>query len=41
MLHRAIALMMETVSFSETSVSFWQTTRRNVPEDRKTVTFDQ
>jgi hypothetical protein len=31
--YRAIALMMETVSTSETSVSFYQTTWRNVPED--------
>jgi hypothetical protein len=26
--------MMETVSTSETSVNFYQTTRRNIPEDR-------
>jgi hypothetical protein len=29
----AIALMMEAVSISETSVSIYQTTRRNIPED--------
>jgi hypothetical protein len=29
----AIALMMEAVSTSESSVSFYQTTRRNIPED--------
>jgi hypothetical protein len=29
----SIALMMEAVSTSETSVSFYQTTRRNIPED--------
>jgi hypothetical protein len=29
----AIALIMEAVSTSETSVSFSQTTRRNIPED--------
>jgi hypothetical protein len=28
-----IALMMEAVSTSETSVNFYQTTRRNNPED--------
>jgi hypothetical protein len=28
-----IALMMEAVSTSEMSVSFYQTTRRNIPED--------
>jgi hypothetical protein len=28
-----IALMMETASTSETSVKFYQTTRRNNPED--------
>jgi hypothetical protein len=26
-------MMMEAVSTSETSVSFYQTTRRNIPED--------
>jgi hypothetical protein len=31
---RAIALMMETASTSETSANFYQTTRRNNPEDR-------
>jgi hypothetical protein len=30
----AIALMMEAASTSEASVSFYQTTRRNNPEDR-------
>jgi hypothetical protein len=30
---RAIALMMEAVHTSETSVSFYKTTRRNIPED--------
>jgi hypothetical protein len=29
----AIALMMEAVSTSETSVNFYQTTRRNIPDD--------
>jgi hypothetical protein len=28
-----IALVMKAVSISETSVSFYQTTRRNIPED--------
>jgi hypothetical protein len=27
------ALMMEAASISETSVNFYQTTRRNIPED--------
>jgi hypothetical protein len=27
-------LMMEAASISETSVSFYQTTRRNIPEER-------
>jgi hypothetical protein len=30
---RAIALMMETARTYETSVNFYQTTRRNNPED--------
>jgi hypothetical protein len=30
---KAIALMMEAVSTSETSVNFYHTTRRNSPED--------
>jgi hypothetical protein len=30
---RAIALMVEAASTSETSVNFYQTTRRNNPED--------
>jgi hypothetical protein len=30
-----IALMMEAVSISEASVSFCQTTRRNIPEDSR------
>jgi hypothetical protein len=29
----SIALKMEAVSTSETSVNFYQTTRRNIPED--------
>jgi hypothetical protein len=29
-----IALMMETVKTSETLVNIYQTTRRNIPEDR-------
>jgi hypothetical protein len=29
----AIALMMEAISTSETSVDIYQTTRRNIPED--------
>jgi hypothetical protein len=28
-----VAMMMEAVSTSETSVSFYQTTQRNIPED--------
>jgi hypothetical protein len=28
-----VALMMEAVSISETSVNFYETTRRNIPED--------
>jgi hypothetical protein len=28
-----IALMMQAVSTSETCVNFYQTTRRNIPED--------
>jgi hypothetical protein len=28
-----LALMMETVSTSETSVNFYRTTRHNIPED--------
>jgi hypothetical protein len=30
--YRRFALMMVTVSFSETSVNFYQTTRGNIPE---------
>jgi hypothetical protein len=30
---RVITLMMEAASTSETSVNFYQTTRRNIPED--------
>jgi hypothetical protein len=30
---RAMALMMEAVSTSATSVNFYQTTRRNIQED--------
>jgi hypothetical protein len=32
-LSAAIALMMEAASTSETSINFYQTTRRNNPED--------
>jgi hypothetical protein len=32
---RAIALMVEAVSTSETSVNFYQTTWRNNPEDNQ------
>jgi hypothetical protein len=28
-----IALMMEAISTSETSINFYETTRRNIPED--------
>jgi hypothetical protein len=31
--HRLIALMMGTVSISETSANFYEITRRNIPED--------
>jgi hypothetical protein len=31
--YRLIVLMLETASTSETSVYFYQTTRRNIPED--------
>jgi hypothetical protein len=30
---RAVALMMEAVSISVTSANFYQSTRRNIPED--------
>jgi hypothetical protein len=30
-----IALMMKAASTSETSVNFYQTTRRNIPEDSR------
>jgi hypothetical protein len=33
-----IALMMEAVSTSETSVNIYQTTRRNIPEDSHLLT---
>jgi hypothetical protein len=33
-----IALMMEAESTSETSISFYQTTRRKIPEDSHTHT---
>jgi hypothetical protein len=33
MSHQLIALMVGAVSTSETSVSFYQTARRNIPED--------
>jgi hypothetical protein len=32
-MHVGDALMMEAVSISETSENFYQTTRRNIPED--------
>jgi hypothetical protein len=32
-LSSVFALMMEAASTSETSVSFYETTRRNIPED--------
>jgi predicted lipoprotein with Yx(FWY)xxD motif len=34
-----IALVMKAVSTSETSVSIYQTTRRNIPEDSHLRTF--
>jgi hypothetical protein len=34
-----IALMMEAVSASETSVNFYETTRRNLPEDSHLHSF--
>jgi hypothetical protein len=34
---RAIVLMMEAISTSETTVSFYQTTRRNIPDIRVAV----
>jgi hypothetical protein len=36
---RGIALMMEAQSTSETSVTFYQSTRRNVPEDITSFSF--
>jgi hypothetical protein len=33
-----IALMMGAASISETSADFYQTTWRNIPEDRRLVT---
>jgi hypothetical protein len=33
MLRKAIALIMETVSTSESSANFYETTWRNIPED--------
>jgi hypothetical protein len=33
MLTAPIVLMMEAIISSETSVNFYQTTRRNIPED--------
>jgi hypothetical protein len=30
---QGIALMMEAASTTETSVNFYETTRRNIPED--------
>jgi hypothetical protein len=34
-----IAMMMEEVSISETSVSFFETTRHNIPEDNNQSSF--
>jgi hypothetical protein len=34
-----IALMMEAASISETSVNFYPTTRRNIPEDSHLYIF--
>jgi hypothetical protein len=31
---RVMALMMEAASTSETSINFYLTTRRNIPDDR-------
>jgi hypothetical protein len=36
-----IALMMEAVSTSETSVNFHQTTRRNIPQDSHLHIYDK
>jgi hypothetical protein len=36
---RAMALMMEAVSTSETSVNFYQTTRRSIPKDSHLQTW--
>jgi hypothetical protein len=38
LLRRAIALMMDATSTSETSVNYYQTTRRNNPEDSHLLT---
>jgi hypothetical protein len=35
-----IALMMEAARTSETSVNFYQTTRRNIPEKKVKIYFD-
>jgi hypothetical protein len=35
---RSIALMMDTVNTSETQANFYQTTRRNSPEDSHVLT---
>jgi hypothetical protein len=35
---RAMSVMIKTTCTSETSVSFYQTTRRNIPEDRRLYT---
>jgi hypothetical protein len=35
-----VALMMDAVSTSETSINFYQTTRRNIPEDRYLQEFN-
>jgi hypothetical protein len=38
-LNRALALRMEAVSTSESSVNFCQTTRRNIAEDSHLLTM--
>jgi hypothetical protein len=39
LLRRVVALMMEAASISETSVNFYQITRRNNPEDSHLRSF--
>jgi hypothetical protein len=41
--HRGNAIMMEAASPSETSVNFYQTTRRNIPEESPSnaIKFDK